>query len=121
MALSHPDDPQRARHAFWATGLSVFVLWNIGTLAGALGASLIDDPGTLGLDAAIPAGFIALLWPRLNSRSMWALALISASLAIALVPFLQPGLPVLAAALVAVAADRIVARKSHSSSQGGTS
>ena len=121
MALSHPDDPQRARHAFWATGLSVFVLWNIGTLAGALGASLIDDPGTLGLDAAIPAGFIALLWPRLNSQSMWALALVSASLAIALVPFLQPGLPVLAAALVAVAADRIVARKSRSSSQGGTS
>ncbi len=119
MALSHPDDEARSRHAFWATGISVFVLWNIGTLIGALGASFIDDPGTLGLDAAIPAGFIALLWPRLTSRSMWALALVSASVAIALVPFLQPGLPVLAAALVAVAADRIVARREGADPEGG--
>jgi hypothetical protein len=52
---------------------------------------------------------------------MWALALVSASLAIALVPFLQPGLPVLAAALVAVAADRIVAHRSRRGHQGGSS
>ena len=87
------------------------MLWNIGTLLGALGAAFINDPTTLGLDAAIPAGFIALLWPRLTSRSMWALALVSASVAIVLVPILQPGLPVLAAALVALIADRLVARR----------
>lgn len=121
MALSHPEDEIRSRHAFWATGLSVFVLWNIGTLIGALGASFIDDPGTLGLDAAIPAGFIALLWPRLTSRSMWALALVSASVALVLVPFLQPGIPVLAAALVAVAADRIMARRDGRAPDGAAS
>lgn len=111
MALAHPTDTERSRHAFWATGLFVYVLWNIGTLLGALGAAFINDPTTLGLDAAIPAGFIALLWPRLTSRSMWALALVSASVAIVLVPILQPGLPVLAAALVALIADRLVARR----------
>lgn len=121
MALSHPEDEIRSRHAFWATGLSVFVLWNIGTLIGALGASFIDDPGTLGLDAAIPAGFIALLWPRLTTRSMWALALVSASVALVLVPFLQPGIPVLAAALVAVAADRIMARRDGRATDGAGS
>ncbi len=75
MALSHPGGPTAARHAFWSTGVAVFVLWNIGTLVGALGASWIGDPATLGLDAAIPAAFIALLWPRLVDRTMWAVAL----------------------------------------------
>ena len=71
--------------------------------------------------AAIPAGFIALLWPRLTSRSMWALALVSASVALVLVPFLQPGIPVLAAALVAVAADRIMARRDGRAPDGAAS
>ena len=110
MALRH-EDRALARHAFWATGLSIYVLWNLGTALGALGAAAIDDPATLGLDAAIPAGFIALLWPRLVDRTTWAIALAAAALALVLVPFLQPGIPVLAAALVALAAERITAKQ----------
>ena len=112
MAIRYPERSRQARHAFVATGLAIFVLWNIGTLIGALGAAALDDPRTLGLDAAVPAGFIALLWPRLRDRSMIALALVSAAVATILVPFLQPGLPVLSAALVAVIAERILARRS---------
>lgn len=110
MALSHPDEPHAARHAFWSTGIAVFVLWNIGTLIGALGASWIGDPATLGLDAAIPAAFIALLWPRLVDRTMWAVALAGAAVALVLTPLLQPGLPVLAAGLVALVAAALMGR-----------
>ena len=95
--------PSRCRRAFWATGWSVFLLWNLGTLLGALGAAAVQDPRRLGLDAAIPAGFLALLWPRLVDRSAWALAVVSGVLALALSPVLRPGLPVLTAAGIAVA------------------
>ena len=111
MALAHPSPPAAARRAFWSTGLAIYVLWNLGTLAGALGAALIDDPATLGLDAAIPAGFIALLWPRLVNRTMWAIALASAAVALALTPVLRPGLPVLAAGLVALVAAWLMGRR----------
>lgn len=87
------------------------MLWNIGTFIGAVGAAAFDDPRTLGLDAAIPAGFIALLWPRLRDRGTVLLAIVSAVVAIALVPVLRPGLPVLSAAVVALIAERIMARR----------
>lgn len=115
MAIRYPAGSRQARHAFWTTGLAIFVLWNLGTLIGGLGAAALDDPRVLGLDAAIPAGFIALLWPRLRDRPAIALALASAVVAIALVPILQPGLPVLSAALVAVIAERLMARSERTS------
>jgi predicted branched-subunit amino acid permease len=100
MAIRYEQDRHHARHAFWATGVAVFVLWNIGTALGALGASALDDPAVLGLDAAIPAAFIALLWPRLRDRQAWAVALAAAALALLLTPVLTPGLPILAAAII---------------------
>ncbi len=112
MALAHPDPPAASRRAFWSTGLAIYVLWNLGTLVGALGAAIIDDPSTLGLDAAIPAGFLALLWPRLVGRTMWAVAIAGAVVALALTPVLRPGMPVLAAGLVALAASWLIGRRS---------
>jgi 4-azaleucine resistance transporter AzlC len=111
MALAHPDPPAAARHAFWATGISVYVLWNIGTVLGAVGAAAIGDPATFGLDAAIPAAFLALLWPRLVDRTMWAVALAGATVALLLTPLLLPGLPVLAAGLVALIASSLIGRR----------
>lgn len=102
MALAHQDSPTNRRHAFIVTGLSIYVLWNLGTLLGAVGASALDDPGVLGLDAAIPAGFIALLWPRLRDRQAWAIAAAGATVGLALTPLTRPGVPVLASALVAI-------------------
>lgn len=104
MALGHPEPVEDSRYAFWMTGLWIFVLWNLGTLIGALGASVIGDPGTLGLDAATAAALLALLWPRLIDRQLWAVALGAAGVAIVLTPVLQPGVPVLAAAVVALLA-----------------
>src|ERR1700730_8483625 len=48
MAVSR-DAPDEARLAFWATGLAVFTLWNLATVAGAVGTQALSNPRTLGL------------------------------------------------------------------------
>jgi predicted branched-subunit amino acid permease len=96
--------PRAQRYAFWVTGAALFALWNLGTLAGALGGSTVGDPETLGLDAAVPAAFLALLWPRLDNATNRAVAVAGAAIATALVPFLPAGIPVLAAAPIALVA-----------------
>ena len=102
MAIRHRDE-RVARLAFWTTGLSIFVLWNVATLVGALGASALGNPSRFGLDAAVGAAFLALLWPRLADPVARVVALGGAAVALLLTPFLTPGVPVLAAGLVAVA------------------
>jgi predicted branched-subunit amino acid permease len=97
------EDPRTARQAFWATGTSVFVLWNLATLVGALGADAVGDPAALGLDAAAPAAFLALLAPSLRDGRMWAVALAAAALALAATPLVPAGAPILLAAALAVA------------------
>lgn len=95
------DGTRGSRLGFWATGLSVFVLWNLATVVGAIGGEAIGDPRTFGLDAAVPAAFLALLAPRLHDRESWAVALAALMVALVLVPFVPAGVPVLVAALVA--------------------
>jgi 4-azaleucine resistance transporter AzlC len=94
MASAHPEAAERA---FWVTGVSVFVFWNLGTLVGALGGGAIGDPRTLGLDAAFPAGFVALLAPHLRRRDGRVAAAVGGAVAIASVPFVPAGVPVLLA------------------------
>ncbi len=98
------SDPSKRYDAFLAGGLSVFVFWNLGTLLGALGGDAIGDPAALGLDAAFPAGFIALMMPALRHRSGLLAAVAGAGIAAALIPFARPGIPVLVSALGAVLA-----------------
>ena len=102
MSIGHQDDREASRLAFWSTGIAVFVLWNLGTLIGALGADLLGDPTRFGLDAAIPAAFLALLWPRLDSRLTRVVAVIAAATALILTPLLPSGIPVLVAGAIAV-------------------
>ena len=96
--------PRASRLAFWATGASVYVLWNLATLIGALSTHALSDPRVLGLDAAAPAAFLALMAPRLKSREPWVVALVAAAVAMVSVPFVPTGVPVLLAAAVAVVA-----------------
>lgn len=102
--VTHPHRPELTRLGFWATGLGVFVLWNLTTLTGAVLGNQLGDPRRYGLDAAAAAAFLALLWPRLVSLVPRAVALGAAALALALVPFTPAGVPVLAAAVLGVAA-----------------
>ena len=108
MATGAP--PALAATAFWATGASIYLLWNLSTLLGALGAARLSDPGVLGLDAVVPAAFLALLWPQLRDRRPVAVAAGGALLAVAAVPLTPPGVPVLLAGLavlpVLLTADR---------------
>ncbi|GIU90733.1 MAG: hypothetical protein KatS3mg010_1832 [Acidimicrobiia bacterium] len=101
MAIAQRE-ARAGRLAFWATGLAVFALWNLGTVAGALGAGALDDPDALGLDAAVPAAFLALLAPRMHGREPWSVAVGGAAVALALTPVAPAGVPVLCAAAVAV-------------------
>ncbi len=93
---------EHARAGFLSTGLSVFVLWNLATLVGALAGDSLGDPRTYGLDAAVGGAFLGLLWPRLDSARNRVAALLGAGLALALVPVTPAGVPVLAASVVAL-------------------
>lgn len=90
------DDPAHRRAAFWVTGVSVYVFWNAGTLLGALLGTAID-PRTYGLDAAIPAAFVAILFPMLRERVPRRAALTGAVVCLALIPFVPVGVPILCA------------------------
>jgi predicted branched-subunit amino acid permease len=91
-----------ARVGFLTTGWTIFVLWNLMTLVGALAGEAIGDPRTYGLDAAVGAAFLALLWPRLAEPLHRVVALLAAAVALGVVPFTAAGVPVLVAGGVAL-------------------
>ncbi len=101
MATAQEGRDERVR-IFWLTGVTIFTCWNAGTLVGALGGSLIDDPLALGLDAMFPASFVALLAAHLRTRDGRIAAVLGALIALALVPLTPPGVPLLAAALASL-------------------
>ena len=104
VALGQSDlGEESMRHGFWLTGLGVYLFWNLFTLAGALGAQAMGDPAAWGLDAAVPAAFLGLVWPRLLGNFERVLAASAMFLALALTPFVAAGLPIIATALLAVA------------------
>ena len=91
------------RYAFWSTGLILCALWQLGSLVGALVGQAVD-PADFGLDAAAPAVFLALLWPGLQRPGARWVAVAGAAVAVALVPVAPQGVPVVAAAGVALLA-----------------
>ncbi|MGD8167132.1 AzlC family ABC transporter permease [Herbiconiux sp. P16] len=94
--------PAAQRVGFWATGILIYLGWNLTTLVGALIGDLLGDVSAYGLDAAAAAAFLGLLWPRLKERQTQAVAVGAAFVAAILTPVLTPGLPVLVAAGVAI-------------------
>lgn len=103
MALRHEAHGiPAARMAFWATGIGLFITWNVTTVLGAYGVQALGDPSRLGLDAAAPAAFLALLWPYLGRRRT-ALVALAAVVVAGLASFVAPaGVPVLAGGAVAL-------------------
>jgi 4-azaleucine resistance transporter AzlC len=102
---STADGPDLRWFGYLAGGLGVFVSWNAATL---VGAALIPSAGTFvtdfGIDATIPAAFLALVWPRLGDRVERRIALLGGAIALVLVPVVPAGLEiVLAAAAVPLA------------------
>jgi predicted branched-subunit amino acid permease len=91
------------KQGFWLTGLGVYLFWNFFTVVGALGASAMGDPAAWGLDAAVPAAFLGLVWPRLTNRLEKVLAISAVFLSLVLTPFVAAGIPIIATAVLAVA------------------
>jgi predicted branched-subunit amino acid permease len=107
MAVAQEDD-KLARVAFWWTFAGVFVFWNLSTLLGAAGASAFGDPKNYGLDAVIPAAFLALLASRLrDGRVERRVALGGAVIAAVLIPLTPAGVPVLAATAAVLLASTV--------------
>jgi len=88
-------EPARRRAAFWGCGVSLFVCWNIGVIAGAFGGTVVKDTNAFGMDAAFPAVLLALVMPSLKDRTTRFAALVGAVIAVAATPLLPSGLPVL--------------------------
>jgi len=88
------------RYGFVFTGVAMLLAWNLSTV---VGATVFSSGGAMvqqwGIDAAIPAAFLALLWPRLAVARQRRTALVGAALALILVPELPAGLPIVVAAL----------------------
>jgi predicted branched-subunit amino acid permease len=110
-AVATVQDGRRwRRYGFLAGGLAVFVVWNLMTLLGVALASIGDEFVTeWGLDAAAPAAFLALLWPRLvgpGGSGALRVALAGAAIAAAASPFVAPGIPIILAAAGVLAAPR---------------
>lgn len=102
ISLAQPDQAT-SRAAFRATFASLYLTWNLATLAGALSAGTIGSPQSLGLDVIGPAAFLALIWPRLKAAGAErAVAVLGAAIALATTPLLPPGAPVILAAFAAL-------------------
>ncbi|MCW2543229.1 MAG: AzlC family transporter permease [Frankiales bacterium] len=98
-AIATTSPPAWTHVGFWWTGLTVYVVWNLSTLIGVVSASAVDTKA-FGLDGAVGAAFLGLLWPRL--RESWQVALIGTVLALVAIPLTPPGVPVLVAGLAIV-------------------
>lgn len=95
-------EPDLRKVGFWATGIAVFIGWNLTTLAGALIGNVLGDARMWGMDAAAAAAFLGLIWPRLKTRQAGAVAIGAAAVALLVTPLTMPGIPVLVAGVVAV-------------------
>jgi 4-azaleucine resistance transporter AzlC len=83
---------------FLGAGLLLYLFWIAGTVAGLLLGDVVGDPNSLGIDAAFPALFLALLVPQLHGRLHVSAALLGAGVALVLVPFTPAGIPIVAGA-----------------------
>lgn len=86
------------RRVLVAAGLGIYIAWVAGTIAGVVFGDVLGDPERLGLDAAFPALFLALLWPQLRGWRPNQAAFVGAAIALALTPFTPPGVPIVLAA-----------------------
>ncbi|HEY2506284.1 MAG TPA: AzlC family ABC transporter permease [Streptosporangiaceae bacterium] len=102
VTLAQPDR-RSARRGFAASFITLYLLWNVTTLAGAFGAGHLGSPDEFGLDVVGPAAFLALIWPRLRAgRTERAVALGGAGIALGTTTWLPAGVPIILAAAAAL-------------------
>lgn len=99
---SAQESPEEQRRGFWTSGVAVWALWTAFSGIGALAGAALGDPQRWGLDGAVVAAFLGLLWPRLHGRDPWAVAVVCGLATVLTIPMLPPGLPIVVAAVVAL-------------------
>ena len=96
-AIAAEGDGRYNARVLLGSGLTIYVSWVGGTILGSLFGNVIGDPSRLGLDAAFPALFLALLVPQLSSTRSKQAAVVGAAIALALTPLSPAGVPLIAA------------------------
>jgi 4-azaleucine resistance transporter AzlC len=109
-AIANRGDGTFDREMMIGATIPQALCWWTGTAIGVLGGALLGDPQALGLDAIFPAFYLALLAEEMNDRAALSSAVLGAAIALCLVPFAPPGIPVVAASAAALLGLR--ARKS---------
>lgn len=112
VATAQPERIGCRRFGYLAGGLSVFFFWNVSTIFGAI---VFSSAGsfltTWGIDATIPAAFLALLWPRLHKRDQRPVAAVGALIAFCTIPLVPAGFPIVLAVFAVVIGFRRVEEK----------
>ena len=96
------DNDEDRKRGFYLTGIGVYLFWNLFTFLGALGASAIGDPSVWGLDAAVPAAFLGLIWPRLKNKVQFLVSGIAIAWALLLTPVTPAGIPIITTVVLAI-------------------
>ena len=96
------DNDEDRKRGFYLTGIGVYVFWNLFTFLGALGASAIGDPSVWGLDAAVPAAFLGLIWPRIKNKVQFLVSGIAIAWALLLTPVSPAGIPIITTVVLAI-------------------
>jgi 4-azaleucine resistance transporter AzlC len=101
-ALANRGDGTFDREVMLGATIPQAICWWSGTAIGALGGTLLGDPAALGLDAIFPAFYLGLLAEEMSDRAALSSAVLGAAIALCLVPFAPPGIPVVAASAAAL-------------------
>lgn len=101
-AIANRGDGTFDRWMLFGTTLPQYVGWVVGGTLGALVGEGIGDTDRLGFDAIYPTFFLALLIAELRDARSRGVALAGAAIALTLVPFTPPGVPILAASVAAI-------------------
>jgi len=96
-AIAARGEGRYDRRILIGAGLLLYVAWVLGTAVGAVAGRALVDPTKLGLDAAFPTLFLALLVPQIRNRKPLFAALLGAAIALALTPLTPAGVPIIAA------------------------
>jgi 4-azaleucine resistance transporter AzlC len=101
-ALSARGDGSFDPDKLVGVALMLYPSWLLGTAIGAIGGDAIGDPETLGLDAAFPALFLALMITQMRKREHVIAGVLGGLIALALVPLTPAGVPIIAASAAAL-------------------
>lgn len=101
-ALSNRGDGTFDRWLLFGITAPQYLTWTLGTIVGAVFGDAIGDTHRLGLDAIYPTFFLALLISEVRTPESRRVAVCGGLLALALVPVVPAGIPILAASAVAL-------------------